>query len=52
MEEAEEKEGEEEERCEGRKSVGRKAPKEPTKVDKEENERARIARTGAGASIA
>ena len=39
MEEEKEKEGEEEESCEGRKSVGRKAPKEPTKVEKEEHER-------------
>ena len=34
-----EKEGEKEESCEGRNSVGRKSPKEPTKVEKEEHER-------------
>ena len=39
MEEEEGKEGEEEVSCEGRKSVGRKSPKEPTKVEKEEHER-------------
>jgi hypothetical protein len=35
----EEEEEEEEESSEGRKSVGRKSPKEPTKVEKEEHER-------------
>ena len=39
MEKEKEKEGKEEESCEGRKSVGRKSPKEPTKVEKEEHER-------------
>lgn len=33
------KEDAETDSCEGRKSVGRKSPKEPTKVEKEEHER-------------
>ena len=39
IEAAEEEEGEETDSCEGRKSVGRKSQKEPTKVEKEEHER-------------
>ena len=35
----EEKEGEKEESCEGIRSVGRKSPKEPTNVEKEDHER-------------
>ena len=39
MEEGEEEGEEREERCGGRKSVGRRSPKEPTKIEKEEHER-------------
>ena len=39
MEADEEAEGEGADNCEGSKSVGRKSPKEPTKVEKEEHER-------------
>ena len=38
IEEGEEEEGEAAESCERRTSVGRKSPKEPTKVEKEEHE--------------
>ena len=41
MDEDEEEGGEEADSCEGIKSVVRKSPKEPTKVDKEEYERTR-----------